>query len=116
MDKTREVQDAELKETSFLWLPPADDSLVHGIAKDDLTKPVRIPGYVWPKGGSLKEGGGLVGLWLHGGGYMMGHGGESFGESGKIARPTTFIAYLTQTHYVAIPRAIHQVSVRIHDL
>ncbi|KAJ6546645.1 Alpha/Beta hydrolase protein [Mycena vulgaris] len=83
-DKTREVPQKELKETSFVWLEPIPDSLVVGIAADDRVKPVRIPGYIWPKNADLKTDG-LVGLFIHGGGYMMGNGSESFEET-NVAR------------------------------
>ncbi|KAJ7622692.1 Alpha/Beta hydrolase protein [Mycena rosella] len=79
-DKTREVPQAELKETSFVWLEPVSDALVVGIADDVKVKPIRIPGYVWPKNTAL-ETDGLVGLFIHGGGDMMGNGSESFDET-----------------------------------
>lgn len=82
-DKTRTVPESELKETSFIWLEPAPSHLIRNEAKDEKIQPVRIPGYVWPKGGDLGKDGGLVGLFIHGGGYMMGHGGESYGEASK---------------------------------
>ncbi|KAJ7210018.1 Alpha/Beta hydrolase protein, partial [Mycena pura] len=81
-DKTREVPQEELKETSFVWLEPVPDSLIVGIAADDRVKPVRIPGYIWPKNANLKTDG-LVGLFIHGGGYMMGNGSESFEETSE---------------------------------
>ncbi|KAJ7466940.1 Alpha/Beta hydrolase protein [Mycena latifolia] len=83
-DKTREVPQTELKETSFVWLEPISDSLITGIAVDEKVKPVRIPGYIWPKNTAF-ESGRLVGLFIHGGGYMMGNGSESFDET-NIAR------------------------------
>lgn len=84
-DKTREVPQSKLKETSFVWLDPVEESLIKGIAKDDKILPVRIPGYIWPKQTPLTptDENGLVGLWIHGGGYMMGNGTETFGETGE---------------------------------
>ncbi|TFK38485.1 Alpha/Beta hydrolase protein [Crucibulum laeve] len=81
-DKTHEVPQHELKESSFIWISPADSDAVRGPAVDELVKPVRIPGYVWPKGRTLDEdnSGGFVMLFIHGGGYMMGSGHESFPE------------------------------------
>lgn len=81
-DKTREVPQTELKETSFIWVEPANATLIRGIAHDEMIGPVRVPAYVWPKGGALDKDDGLVGLWIHGGGYMMGNGSESYPESG----------------------------------
>jgi hypothetical protein len=45
---------------------------------------IRIPGYIWPKAGDLgkSDDSALVRLFVHGGGYMMGNGSESFGECG----------------------------------
>jgi hypothetical protein len=80
-NKTREVPQKELKETSFLKLEPVENSLVRGSAHDDSVPVVRVPAYVWPKGADLQSGDGLVGLWIHGGGYMMGNGSEHFPES-----------------------------------
>ncbi|KAF9269686.1 alpha/beta-hydrolase [Marasmius fiardii PR-910] len=73
---------SDFKESSLVWLEPADKSLVVGIAKDEKILPVRVPGYVWPKGQGLDDdiSSGFVGLFIHGGGYMMGNGMESFGE------------------------------------
>ncbi|KAK0459339.1 Alpha/Beta hydrolase protein [Desarmillaria tabescens] len=79
MDKTRQVNEAELKTTSFVWIEPADNSLIKGVAKDEKVGKIKIPGYVWSKGSPLKHGGhvsGLVGLWIHGGGYITGDGSE----------------------------------------
>ena len=63
-DKTKEVDDRLLKETSFVWLPPAEDSQVKGTAKSEDVKPTRIPGYVWPRGANLAESHGYVGYWV----------------------------------------------------
>ena len=60
-DKTRAVSQKELKETSFVWLEPADSTLVRGIAQDGKISPVCVPAYIWPKGDSLGKDGGLVG-------------------------------------------------------
>ncbi|KAF8154206.1 Alpha/Beta hydrolase protein [Crassisporium funariophilum] len=86
-DKTREVPEKELKETSFVWIEPADNSHIKGPAADDIVSPVRIPGYIWPKNGKLgkSDKDSLVGLFVHGGGYMMGNASESFPEC-DIAR------------------------------
>ncbi|KIJ40324.1 hypothetical protein M422DRAFT_49241 [Sphaerobolus stellatus SS14] len=89
LDKTQEVPDSKLKETSFVWIEPPESSIIRGAAldRDGKVKPVRVPGYVWPKGGVIGEGEGegLVGLFFHGGGYMMGNGSEYFPET-QIAR------------------------------
>lgn len=82
-DKARAVPQSELKETTFVWLEPADPALLVGEALDDKIQPIRIPGYVWPKGGELGEDGGLVGLFIHGGGYMMGNGQETYPETSE---------------------------------
>ncbi|KAL0950276.1 hypothetical protein HGRIS_010256 [Hohenbuehelia grisea] len=79
--KAREVPQSELKESTFVWIEPADSKFVVGIAKDDKVLPQRIPGYVWPKGADIASETGLVGLWFHGGGYMMGNATESYEES-----------------------------------
>lgn len=84
-DKTREVPQSELKETSFVWLEPVDKSLLEGVASDEKVKPIRIPGYIWPKETTIPADGSLVGLWIHGGGYMMGNGSENFSET-DVAR------------------------------
>lgn len=63
-DKTKQVDDSTLKETSFVWLDAVDESLVHGIAKNEDVKPVRIPGYIWPKGAKVEEAEGYVGYWV----------------------------------------------------
>ena len=65
-DKTEEVDDGSLQETSFVWLPPAEDPLVKGAAKSEDVKSVRIPGYVWPQGANLAESHGYVGYWVSG--------------------------------------------------
>jgi hypothetical protein len=62
-DKTREVDDRSLRETSFVWLPPVEDSLVQGTAKSEDVGPIRVPGYVWPQGTNLAESQGYVGYW-----------------------------------------------------
>ena len=62
-DKTKETDDRSLQETSFVWLPPVEDSLVRGTAKSEDVKPTRIPGYVWPQGANLTESQGYVGYW-----------------------------------------------------
>jgi len=54
---------------------------------------IRIPGYIWPKAGDLgkSDDSALVGLFVHGGGYMMGNGSETFGEcdiARKISKAT----------------------------
>jgi len=45
-DKTREVPQEELRETSFVWIEPAESSVIRGPAKDEKVAPVRIPGYI----------------------------------------------------------------------
>ena len=82
LDKTRSVPQHKLKETSFTWLEPVERNLVQGFADDEKVHPARVPAYTWPKGVDLKTDGGLIGLWFHGGGYMMGNASESFDESG----------------------------------
>jgi hypothetical protein len=62
-DKTKEMDDRSLQETSFVWLSPVDDLLVKGTAKSEDVKPTRIPGYVWPQGTNLAESDGYVGYW-----------------------------------------------------
>ena len=62
-DKTRGVDDRSLRETSFVWLPPVEDTLVQGTAKSEDVRPIRIPGYVWPQGTNLAESQGYVGYW-----------------------------------------------------
>lgn len=103
-DKTREVPQKELKETSFVWLEPIPDSLIVGIAADDKVKPVRIPGYIWPKNADLKTDG-FVGLFIHGGGYMMGNGSESFEETSESI-PRWFASLTVSTD---IARTVYQV-------
>jgi hypothetical protein len=73
-DKTKEVEDRSLRETSFVWLPPLEDILVRGTATSEEVKPVRIPGYVWPQGTDLAESEGYVGYWAScsGSGYCPG--------------------------------------------
>lgn len=62
-DKTEEVDDSSLQETSFVWLPPIEDHLVEGAAKSEDVKSTRIPGYAWPRGINLAESHGYVGYW-----------------------------------------------------
>lgn len=62
-DKTKEVDDRSLQETSFVWLPPVENLLVRGTAKSGDVKPAKIPGYVWPRGTNLGESEGYVGYW-----------------------------------------------------
>lgn len=83
-DKTRQVPETELKETSFVWIEPAKDDFLKGSALDPLVSCIRIPGYIWPKSGDLgkSDDSALVGLFVHGGGYMMGNGSETFSECG----------------------------------
>ena len=83
-DKTRQVPETELKETSFVWIEPARDDFLKGSALDPLVSSIRIPGYIWPKAGDLgkSDDTALVGLFVHGGGYMMGNGSETFGDCG----------------------------------
>ena len=83
-DKKRQVPETELKETSFLWIDPAKDNFLKGSALDPLVPSIRIPGYIWPKAGDLgkSDDSALVGLFVHGGGYMMGNGSETFAECG----------------------------------
>ena len=83
-DKTRQVPETELKETSFVWIEPARDVFLKGSALDPLVPSIRIPGYIWPKAGDLgkSDDTALVGLFVHGGGYMMGNGSETFPECG----------------------------------
>ncbi|KAK2460207.1 hypothetical protein APHAL10511_007798 [Amanita phalloides] len=79
-DKARQLSQSELKESSFIWLNPVEPHLVQGPAKHEKIKPMRIPGYVWPKFGDFVAYNGLVGLFMHGGGYMMGNASETYGE------------------------------------
>lgn len=62
-DKTKEVDDRLLQETSFVWLPPVEDNLVKGTAESEDIKPTKIPGYIWPQGMKLAESQGYVGYW-----------------------------------------------------
>lgn len=62
-NKGEEVDGKSLKETSFVWLPPIEDSLIKGTAKSEAVKPTRIPGYVWPQGTDLAESHGYVAYW-----------------------------------------------------
>ena len=117
-DKTRAVPQGELKETTFVWLAPADSSLIRGPAKEGKEVPMRIPGYIWPRGGDLGKSGGLVGLFIHGGGYMMGNGTESFMELSKSiiqncclgGSPSTFLLILLllcQLSFVSYARCVN---------
>ena len=83
-DKTRQVPETELKETSFIWIEPAREVFIKGSALDPLVPCIRVPGYIWPKAGDLgkSDDTALVGLFVHGGGYMMGNGSETFSECG----------------------------------
>ena len=77
---------SKFKESSLIWMEPVDEKLVRGLAKDDRVRPVRVPGYVWPRGKELNDDDaqeGFVVLFIHGGGYMMGNGTENFGELGR---------------------------------
>lgn len=65
-DKTKEMDDRSLRETSFVWLPACGDLLVRGAAKSEDVKAVRVPGYIWPKGANLGESLGYVGYWASG--------------------------------------------------
>ncbi|KAL0069249.1 hypothetical protein AAF712_003613 [Marasmius tenuissimus] len=74
---------SEFKESSLIWMEPANEKLVRGLAKDERVRPVKVPGYVWPRGKGLDDDDaqeGFVALFIHGGGYMMGNGTENFGE------------------------------------
>jgi hypothetical protein len=62
-DKTVEVDDRSLQETSFVWLPPLEHLLIRGTANSEEVKPVKIPGYVWPQGANLADSKGYVGYW-----------------------------------------------------
>jgi hypothetical protein len=100
LDKTRSVPQDQLKETSFTWVEPVDRSLVRDFADDENVRPVRVPAYVWPKGGDLQlSGEGIVGLWFHGGGYMMGNASESFDESGLCCFLVRDVVFSTLTHF-----------------
>ncbi|KIL66998.1 hypothetical protein M378DRAFT_322995 [Amanita muscaria Koide BX008] len=82
-DKTYQIPDKELKETRGVWITPVDKvskELVKGPAEDGKVRPVKIPGYIWPKRRDWDKYDGLVGLFFHGGGYMMGNATETFGE------------------------------------
>jgi hypothetical protein len=90
-DKTREVPEHELKETSFVWLEPASPQFLQGVASDAEVPRPRVPAYVWPKGATVgtlpdDDGTGLICLFLHGGGYMMGHAGETYPECGMLSK------------------------------
>jgi hypothetical protein len=65
-----------------MWLHRTDENIVRGIACDDKIDLIRVPGYIWPKGSPLESRNGLFGLWIHGGGYLVGSGSESYPESG----------------------------------
>lgn len=108
LDKTKEVPQSKLKETSFVWLDPLPGEFVHGIAQDDKVKPVRIPGYIWPKQtplSTLTSTDDLVCLWIHGGGYMMGNGSESFAENSGLFYRTSVVSWVLSD----IARLIHKV-------
>lgn len=112
LDKTKEVPQHELKETSFVWLDPVPDEFITGIAKDDKVKAVRIPGYVWPKGKPLTEIAGdeeLVMLWIHGGGYMMGNGSETFPENNiaRLIQKQTQIKHILSLDYRVTGESCH---------
>ena len=62
-DKTKEIDDRSLRETSFVWLSPVEDPLVKGMARSEEAKPTRVPGYVWPQGTNLSESHGYVAYW-----------------------------------------------------
>ncbi|KAF8079281.1 Alpha/Beta hydrolase protein [Lyophyllum atratum] len=108
-DKSQEVPQSKLKETSFIWLEPAEDALITGVARDAKVGPVRIPGYIWPKETPIRADGGLVGLWIHGGGYMMGNGSETFPEN-DIARrvyQNTKVKHILSLDYRVSSEACH---------
>lgn len=63
-DKTKEVAQPTLKETSFVWLNGVPENLIHGMAKSTEERSVRIPGYVWPKGAKIEDAEGYVGYWV----------------------------------------------------
>jgi hypothetical protein len=111
LDKTKEPSPKNLKETSFVWIDPVDDSLIRGIALDDKVKPMKVPGYVWPKAQTLEAADDLVGLWIHGGGYMMGNASESFGESGKSS--SVLDCSTSSDTTLDIPRQLSKVCGRI---
>ena len=54
-DKTKEINERSLQETSFVWLPPVGDPLVKGTGRSEVVNPTRIPGYVWLQGTNLSE-------------------------------------------------------------
>ena len=111
-DKTRQVPETELKETSFVWIEPARDEILKGPALDPLVPCIRIPGYIWPKAGDLgkSDESALVGLFFHGGGYMMGNGSETFAECGTRLHLYCGLRALTQNDFVSdIARKISKV-------
>jgi hypothetical protein len=75
-DKTRQVPQTELKETSFVWIGPARDCVMYPHSWLYLAKS-------WGAGdlGKLDDSA-LVRLFVHGGGYMMWNGSKSFSECG----------------------------------
>ncbi|KAK7440991.1 hypothetical protein VKT23_016771 [Stygiomarasmius scandens] len=85
-EREREIEKEgkeKMKETGFVWVPPVPREYIKGVANDSQVKAVKLPAYVWPKDSDLNGGNAedLVGLWIHGGGYMMGNATEKYGES-----------------------------------
>ncbi|KAK7021972.1 hypothetical protein VNI00_017121 [Paramarasmius palmivorus] len=80
VSKVRELREGDLNETHFVWINPAKEERIRGMARDGRVKGAKVPGYVWPKGAKLDDLGDedVVGLFIHGGGYMMGNGTETF--------------------------------------
>lgn len=123
-DKTRQVPETELKETSFIWIEPARDDVLKSSAVDPLVSAIRVPGYIWPKAGDLgkSDDTALVGLFVHGGGYMMGNGSETFPECGMpfvVPFGFFFPRYLHTTHHISvtdIARKIAKVLIRLFIL
>jgi hypothetical protein len=81
-DKTRQVPETELKETSFVWIEPPRDDFLKGSTVDPLVSC------------SIPISGRKLGIWEYWmvplllvcscmeGGYMMGNGSETFDECG----------------------------------
>jgi hypothetical protein len=65
-DKDKLVPDYKLKETNCIWIDPPPPDMIRGIALDEAIKPIKIPGYIWPKNVPLGSVGDFVTLWVLG--------------------------------------------------